>query len=68
VRDAGGLVYRDTRSILALDVSVRCKSRYVRDVVSTGFHYAAHFNRAGSTAERRQEVVDRSASPFQSGD
>lgn len=53
-RDAGGLVYRDVRSILALDVPPRRKSGYVHAVLSTAYHYVVEYNRAGSTAERRR--------------
>lgn len=61
-RDAVGLVYRDTRTIRALDVSPRCKSRYLKAVLSTAYHYVVEFNQAGSTAERRRDPDTSSTS------
>lgn len=55
LREAAGLLFRDSRSILDLDEPVRLKLAYLADLVRTVCFYVFDFSRAGTTAERRRE-------------
>jgi GT2 family glycosyltransferase len=54
LREAAGLVYRDSRAILALDESRRRKLAYLADLLRTVSYYVVDFTRSGTTAERRR--------------
>lgn len=53
-RDAAGLVYRDARSIVSLDESLRRKLGHIRDLLLIASYYVTDFSRDGTTAERRR--------------
>ena len=54
VREAAGLVVRDTRTILALDgTTTGRKLSHIADVLRLAWYYVVDFSRTGSTAERR---------------
>jgi rhamnosyltransferase len=54
LHEAAGLVYRDSRAILALDESPRRKLAYLADLLRTVRYYIVDFTRSGTTAERRR--------------
>jgi rhamnosyltransferase len=54
LHEAAGLVYRDSRAILALDESPRRKLAYLADLLRTVRYYVVDFTRSGTTAERRR--------------
>jgi rhamnosyltransferase len=62
VREAVGILVRDSRKILALEEPLRRKFAYLVELVRMVFYYAVDFSRAGTTAERRREDSRRSAS------
>jgi GT2 family glycosyltransferase len=55
VREAAGIVVRDSRKILGLDEPFRRKLAYLGDLVRMACYYVVDFSRAGTTAERRRE-------------
>jgi glycosyltransferase involved in cell wall biosynthesis len=55
LREAAGLVFRDSRSILNLDEPFRRKLVHLGDLMRTAFYYVFDFSRSGTTAERRRE-------------
>jgi rhamnosyltransferase len=63
VRDALGLVYRDSRSIAALDEPIARKAEYVGEVVRTAYYYVLDYSRPGTTAELRRDELARIADP-----
>jgi glycosyltransferase involved in cell wall biosynthesis len=63
LRDALGLVWRDSRSIAALDEPIARKVDYVGELVRTAYYYALDYKRPGTTAERRREELARPADP-----
>jgi hypothetical protein len=63
LRDALGLVYRDSRSIAALDEPITRKASHVGEVVRTAYYYARDYSRPGTTAERRRDELARVADP-----
>lgn len=54
VRDAAGLLYRDSRSIVGLDEPVRRKLAYMGELARTAYYYVTDFPQPGTTAERRR--------------
>ena len=54
VRDAVGLFYRDSRSIVTLTEPVRRKLGYVNELAQTAYYYVADYSQSGTTAERRR--------------
>ena len=54
LREAAGLLVRDSRSILALDEPLRRKLGYLADLMRTACYYVVDFSRPGTTAERRR--------------
>jgi rhamnosyltransferase len=58
VRDAAGLLYRDSRSIVGLDEPVRRKLVYLGELARTAYYYVTDFPQPGTTAERRRRVRD----------
>ena len=61
LRDAAGLLFRDSRSILKLDEPVRRKVAHLGELALTACYYVVDFSRSGTTAERRRE--DSSSKP-----
>jgi GT2 family glycosyltransferase len=55
LREAAGILFRDSRKIRGLDEPVVRKLAYVADLVRMVFYYVIDFSRAGTTAERRRE-------------
>ena len=55
VRDAAGLFYRDSRSIVTLEEPVRRKLGYVNELARTVCYYVVDYSRSGTTAERRRD-------------
>jgi hypothetical protein len=54
VREAAGLIVRDTRTILALDgTTTGRKLSHIADLLRLAWYYVVDFSRTGSTAERR---------------
>jgi GT2 family glycosyltransferase len=53
LREAAGILYRDSRRILAFDQPARRKLRLLGELVQMVSYYVLDFTRAGSTAERR---------------
>ena len=49
-----GLLYRDSRSIVALEEPLRRKLEYVAELMPTVFYYVVDYPRAGTTAEHRR--------------
>jgi GT2 family glycosyltransferase len=64
IREAAGLLFRESRKILALDEPLRRKPGYLADLLLVGCYYVVDFSRAGTTAERRRE--DSGARPASS--
>ncbi len=56
VRDAAGLLYRDSRSIVGLDEPVRRKLAYMGQLARTAYYYVSDFPQSGTTAERRRRL------------
>lgn len=54
LRDAAGILYRDSRRIAAFDEPFTRKLRHLGELVQTVFFYVIDFSRAGTTAERRR--------------
>jgi rhamnosyltransferase len=54
VREAGGMFFRDSRKIVALDEPVRRKTSYLFDLLRMVSYYVLDFSRSGTTAERRR--------------
>ena len=55
LRDAAGLLFRESRKILGLDEPLVRKVSYLSDLVRTVWYYVVDFSRGGTTAERRRE-------------
>jgi rhamnosyltransferase len=55
LRDAAGLLYRDSTSILALDEPLRRKLAHLAELLRVACYYVVDFSRSGTTAERRRE-------------
>ena len=55
LREAVGLLFRGSRTILALDEPLRRKVAYLADLVRMVCYYVVDFSRLGTTAERRRE-------------
>lgn len=54
IREAAGLVVRDTQKILALDgTTTGRKVSHIGDLLRLAWYYVVDFSRSGSTAERR---------------
>jgi glycosyltransferase involved in cell wall biosynthesis len=54
LREAAGLLYRDSRSILGLDEPVRRKLGHLAELLRVVAYYVIDFSRSGTTAERRR--------------
>jgi rhamnosyltransferase len=54
VREAGGIFFRDSRKIVALDEPVSRKAGYLVDLLRMVWYYVRDFYRSGTTAERRR--------------
>jgi rhamnosyltransferase len=54
VREAAGLLYRDSRSIAGLDEPAGRKLGHLVELVRTVSYYVVDFSRSGTTAERRR--------------
>jgi glycosyltransferase involved in cell wall biosynthesis len=54
IREAAGLLRRDSRSIFALDEPVRAKLEYATSLVRTAYYYVVDFSRPGTTADHRR--------------
>lgn len=54
VREAAGLFYRDSSSILGLDEPLGRKLTHLTELVRIVSYYVVDFSRAGTTAERRR--------------
>ncbi len=54
VREAAGLFYRDSSSILGLDEPLGRKLAHLTELVRIVSYYVVDFSRAGTTAERRR--------------
>jgi rhamnosyltransferase len=61
IRDAAGLLYRDSRSIVALEEPIRRKIGYIGEIARTAYYYVVDYSRSGTTAERRREQDGRRA-------
>jgi glycosyltransferase involved in cell wall biosynthesis len=61
LREAVGLLVRDSRKIVALDETLPRKLVYVVDLMRVVFYYVVHFSRSGTTAELRREEAHRRA-------
>jgi glycosyltransferase involved in cell wall biosynthesis len=61
VREAAGMLFRDSRKILGLDEPLRRKLVYLADLLKMVSYYVVDFSRAGTTAERRREESLRDA-------
>lgn len=59
VREALGLVFRDSRKIARLDEPISRKIRYLGELGQMACYYVIDFSRLGTTAERRQEESRR---------
>lgn len=55
LREAIGLVFRGSRTVLGLDTSIGRKLLHLLDVIRMAWYYAVDFSRHGTTAERRRE-------------
>ena len=55
LREAGGYLRRDARSIFTLDDPLRRKLAYLAELVGTVWFYVIDFSRGGTTAERRRQ-------------
>lgn len=53
VREAAGILYRDSRRIVAFDQPARRKLRLLGELARMVYFYVVDFSRTGSTAERR---------------
>lgn len=61
VREAAGMLFRDSRKILGLDEPLRRKLIYLADLVRMVCYYVVDFSRSGTIAERRREDSLREA-------
>jgi rhamnosyltransferase len=61
-REAAGLVFRDSRTVLGLHEPLRRKLIYVLDVLRVAWYYVLDFSRSGTTAERRSEDFENAGS------
>jgi GT2 family glycosyltransferase len=59
VREALGMLFRDSKKIVALDEPLLRKIGYAADVIQVASYYVVDFSRLGTTAERRREDVGR---------
>jgi rhamnosyltransferase len=55
LREAAGLLFRDSRSILSLDEPLRRKLVYLSYLLRVVRYYVIDFSKSGTTAERRRE-------------
>jgi GT2 family glycosyltransferase len=55
LREAAGYLWRDARSIFALQDPLRRKLAYLAELVRAVWFYVIDFSRAGTTAERRRQ-------------
>ena len=55
LREAAGMLLRDSRKILSLDEPFRHKVAYLADLLQMVSYYVVDFSRSGTTAERRRE-------------
>jgi glycosyltransferase involved in cell wall biosynthesis/GT2 family glycosyltransferase len=55
VREAAGMLVRDSRKIWGLDEPFSRKSAYLADLLQMVSYYVVDFSRSGTTAERRRE-------------
>lgn len=53
LREALGLVFRESLKVIALDEPVRRKRRYLVELLQMAGYYVLDFSKAGTTAERR---------------
>jgi rhamnosyltransferase len=54
LREAAGLLYRDSRSILGLDEPRSRKVAHLYELLRVASYYVIDFSRSGTTAERRR--------------
>lgn len=59
LRDAGGLVVRDSRKILALDEPARRKLAYLAELLRVAFYYVMDYSSRGTTAEHLRGEATR---------
>jgi hypothetical protein len=57
IRQAAGLLARNSMSIARLDESLRRKPGYLADLLRMVWFYVVDFDRSGTTAERRRADV-----------
>ena len=55
IRDAAGLVYRDSSSIFALEEPILRKLGYMVELARTAWYYVVDYSRPGTTAEHRRD-------------
>jgi rhamnosyltransferase len=55
LREAAGLLYRNTQKIVRLDEPLTRKAAHLAELVQMVWYYVIDFSQAGSTAERRRE-------------
>lgn len=61
LRDAGGLVVRDSKKILALDESLSRKLAYLAELLRVAFYYVTDYSSRGTTAEHLRGEAKRAA-------
>jgi glycosyltransferase involved in cell wall biosynthesis len=54
IRDAIGLLYRDSRSIVALDEPLGRRVQHLAELLRTVYYYVVDYSRPGTTAEHRR--------------
>jgi len=59
VREALGMLFRDSKKIVALDEPLLRKIGYAADLMRVAGYYVVDFSRLGTTAERRREDAGR---------
>jgi len=55
LREAFGLLYRDSRKVVRLDEPARRKLSHFADLVALAWYYVIDFSKSGTTAERRRD-------------
>jgi len=60
LREAAGMLVRESKKIVSLDEPLRRKPGYLADLIRVGFYYVVDFSRAGTTAERRRDDANAS--------
>jgi rhamnosyltransferase len=58
LREAAGLLFRESKKVVSLDEPRRRKPGYLVELLRVAFYYVADFSRTGTTAERRREDSD----------